>query len=406
MAAYYNEFDSFAAAWLRELIKAGLIADGEVDERSIESVRPDDLRGFVQCHFFAGIGGWSAALRLAGWPDDRPVWTGSCPCQPFSAAGKGGGKDDARHLWPQFRRLIRQCRPAVVFGEQVASKAGRVWLSAVFADLEALAYRTAGADLCGPSVGAYDIRQRLWFVADDYRERFEGQRLRVQPGRSLPAGLEIGRCGEAGELADTEHAIGRALDGRDGRDRTNSGRQEAHGEPGARGQVRELADADGWDAEHGGVQRGREHGLRAEGRRAAGCQGDAERAEAISLGDTGGEGLEKRDGIGRVQRAAVRASEGEAAERGGDADWLGDTDDRGEVQIDGISRRPDIERARGFWADVEWLPCRDGKYRPVESGTFPLATGVPARVGRLRGYGNAIKPQVAAAFIEAYREAR
>ena len=100
MAAYYNENDPFAAAWLRELIKAKLIADGEVDERSIELVRPDDLRGFVQCHFFAGIGGWSYALRLAGWPDNREVWTGSCPCQPWSVAGKGDGENDARHLWP------------------------------------------------------------------------------------------------------------------------------------------------------------------------------------------------------------------------------------------------------------------------------------------------------------------
>ena len=75
VSSYYNEFDPFAAAWLRELIKDGQIADGEVDERSIVDVRPDDLRGFTQCHFFAGIGGWSYALRLAGWPDDAPVWT-------------------------------------------------------------------------------------------------------------------------------------------------------------------------------------------------------------------------------------------------------------------------------------------------------------------------------------------
>ena len=87
MPAYYNENNRFAAQWLRNLIAAGDIAPGDVDERSITEVRPDDLRGYTQCHFFAGIGGWSAALRLAGWPDDRPVWTGSCPCQPFSAAG-------------------------------------------------------------------------------------------------------------------------------------------------------------------------------------------------------------------------------------------------------------------------------------------------------------------------------
>jgi len=89
LTAYYNEIDPFAAEWLRQLIKDGLIADGEVDERSIEDVTPNELAGFTQCHFFAGIGGWSYALRLAGWPDDQPVWTGSCPCQPFSTAGKG-----------------------------------------------------------------------------------------------------------------------------------------------------------------------------------------------------------------------------------------------------------------------------------------------------------------------------
>ena len=81
MLAYYNENNRFAAQWLRNLIAAGEIAPGDVDDRSITEVRPDDLRGYTQCHFFAGIGGWSAALRLADWPDDRPVWTGSCPSE-------------------------------------------------------------------------------------------------------------------------------------------------------------------------------------------------------------------------------------------------------------------------------------------------------------------------------------
>ena len=60
--------------------------------------------------------------------------------------------------------------------------------------------------------------------------------------------------------------------------------------------------------------------------------------------------------------------------------------------------------ATGFWANCDWLSCRDGKYRPVESGTFPLAHGSTARVGRLRAYGNAIVPQAAQALIEAYLE--
>src|SRR5690606_110758 len=134
--AYYNENDAFAAEWLRRLIASGLIAPGEVDERSIEDVRPDDLRGFTQCHFFAGIGGWSYALRLAGWPDDRPVWTGSPPCQPFSSAGKKKGEADDRHLWPAWFRLIKAVRPGIIFGEQVASKLGREWLHRVRFDLE------------------------------------------------------------------------------------------------------------------------------------------------------------------------------------------------------------------------------------------------------------------------------
>lgn len=174
MSAYYNEIDPYAAQWLRNLIAAGHIAPGDVDERSIEDVQPDDVRGYTQCHFFAGIGGWSYALRLAGWPDDRPVWTGSCPCQPFSVAGKGEGFNDPRHLWPAWFRIIRECAPSVVFGEQVAKTAGRAWFDTVSTDLEAAAYAIGAADLCAAGVGADHIRQRLWFVADSSGDRLQG----------------------------------------------------------------------------------------------------------------------------------------------------------------------------------------------------------------------------------------
>ena len=163
---YYNEFDPKAAAWLRELMAAGLIPEGDVDERSIEDVHPADLVGYTQHHFFAGIGGWPYALRLAGWPDDWPVWTGSCPCQPYSQAGSRKGDDDPRALWWAWRWLIDQCRPPVIFGEQVASADGRRWLAGVRADLEAMGYAVGAADLPAASVGAPHIRQRLWWVAN------------------------------------------------------------------------------------------------------------------------------------------------------------------------------------------------------------------------------------------------
>ncbi|HAF2130364.1 TPA: DNA cytosine methyltransferase [Salmonella enterica] len=164
--AYYNEIDPFAAAWLRNLIDAGYIAPGVVDTRSIEEVTANDLKGFTQCHFFAGIGVWSYALRCAGWPDSRPVWTGSCPCQPFSQSGKRRGFNDPRHLWPTWFYLVSQCRPHVIFGEQVASKDGLTWFDAVQLDLEEAEYAVAVVDLCAAGIGAPHIRQRLFWVAD------------------------------------------------------------------------------------------------------------------------------------------------------------------------------------------------------------------------------------------------
>jgi DNA (cytosine-5)-methyltransferase 1 len=306
--AYYNENDPRAAAWLRELIKDGHIANGIVDERSIKDVQPNDLIDFTQCHFFAGIGGWSYALRLAGWPDSRPVWTGSCPCQPFSDAGQKGGTEDKRHLWPDFFRLIRKHRPATVFGEQVASKDGLAWLDIVSADLESENYAVGAVDLCAAGVEAPHIRQRLWFVAD--ANGSDASAERQQHGRELrfePAD------GGAVQLADSK---------------SNGRRQE-------------RADA------------GRQ------------SQGNSK------------EGRSARPESSRVIGALVN-SESEQAR---------------------LSGRPWFPRGAD---SADWIECIDDKWRPVEPGTFPLAHGIPARMGRLRGYGNAIVPQVAAEFVMAY----
>lgn len=181
MAAYYNEIEPYAADWLENLIDEGLIAHGDVDRRSIREVQPEDLRGYTQCHFFAGIGGWSYAARIAGWADDRPLWTGSCPCQPFSVAGKGKGEADDRHLWPDFYRLIDAARPACVFGEQVASKDGLAWFDGVRVDLESSGYAARGFVIPACAVDAPHRRERLWFVghSDDAKRRA------IVPGRDF-----------------------------------------------------------------------------------------------------------------------------------------------------------------------------------------------------------------------------
>lgn len=295
---YYNEIEPSAAAWLRELCREGLIPAGEIDTRSIEDIRPNDLKPFRQCHFFAGIGGWAYALRLAGWPDDLEVWTGSCPCQPYSTAGKGAGAADERHLWPAWHHLIDERRPRSIFGEQVASKGALGWWDLVHADLALSQYACWAADLCAAGVGAPHIRQRLYFVADAERADIRGGGLGSSPAAQ------------------------------NGVQRANGQRQWLRADVGAGGST-----------------------------------------VAYRLAHGGGPGLEV---VGFEQAWGQRS----ATERGGSS----------------------------HWSDVEWLPCRDGKARPTQPGLQPLAHGVPARVGRLRGYGNAIVPQVAVEMISAYMD--
>lgn len=239
MTTYYNEIDPYAAAWLRNLIAAGHIAPGDVDERSIEDVRPDDLRGYTQCHFFAGIGVWSYALRLAGWPDDAPVWTGSCPCQPFSAAGKGVGFADERHLWPAFHWLIKQCRPPVLFGEQVASKIVDDWLDVVSSDLEGLGFAVGAIAFPSAGVGAPHIRDRTYFVAHTDNARSQGrrgmrERATERAARESGVAVIVADAMRAGSLPGAIAGIHRSEEGAGPR----------HGELERLGDARGLAGAD------------------------------------------------------------------------------------------------------------------------------------------------------------------
>lgn len=384
---YYNDFDPGAAAWLRELINGGYIPAGQVDDRSILDVAADDLAGFRRCHFFAGIAGWSEALRLAGWPDAIPVWTGSPPCQPFSAAGKRGGRDDARHIGPRFVELVRAARPPVLFGEQVASadvfgpaarpsKRGAArapawaWLDDLFARLEAAGYAAWASDIPAAGIGAPHIRQRCFFCAVDLRfyaggvehgagdgriERRAGADGRGAVGGCRDGGLGNGsiprpqgqrRNGATGGLAISHGGQRERLADGEGRqpDRTTTGRQQGDGQPAASDLVRGMADAD---------LRGRE---------------PRERDARVCAADAGAQSAP-------FERGPVLAT------------------DQGQP-------RP----TNGFWGSADWLFCRDERWRQVEPGTFPLAHGLSGRVGLLRGYGNAIVPQAAAEFIDASRE--
>lgn len=478
MTAYYNEIDPKAAAWLRELIKAGAIAPGDVDERDIRDVRPSELDGFAQCHFFAGIGVWSYALRLSGWPDPESVWTGSCPCQPFSAAGKGGGFDDERHLWPAWFHLIEECRPPVVFGEQVASPDGLEWLDLVQTDMEATGHAFAPFDLCAAGFGAPHIRQRLFWVADANIERSQG---RSERGHG-PDQWIAGHGGVVGRMADSDgrHPSAEGLQ-RGGEQRQQSqdrlvseladNQNERCGESGE--DAGRVASGDRPQRLPTGSVPGRYVGSFWEDAEWLYCRDDKYRPvepqpQQMADGSTESMGRLCDSRIAEVEReiANAFASESDAREavcnlwralseeaiRGWPSGrpigvyeapvllaFLRQLQEQGRPIAQGIPRqsKEDAEkRLRRVWVP-ESIACPsrqrglDGQ-SPAEYSDpmrilssilarhaqaawgeafdthartgFPLTHGSPARVGRLRGYGNAIVAEQAAAFIEAYMQ--
>ncbi|MCZ7974386.1 DNA cytosine methyltransferase [Agrobacterium salinitolerans] len=329
MTAYYNEIDSYAAQWLRNLIAKNLIAPGDVDERSIVDVQPDDLKGYTQCHFFAGIGGWSYAARLAGYPDDRELWTGSEPCQPYSVAGKCLGEADERYLRPHVHRLIAARRPRVYMGEQVAAAAGKDWLDRVHTDMESIRYSCWSVVVPACAVDTPHRRDRLWFVADAENS---GRREECEVGcrnyaRNFPervsAGSDASRARQF--MADPYEPC------------ESQGREQRSGQFGR-----------------------------------AGCD---QEPRSSDVANTNGSRSTPWISAPHGRREGIT-----------------------EVSNHGSNRRP------GPWGECDWIEGADGKARRVEPGIRLLAHGVPARVGKLRAYGNAIVPQLAAEVIGAYME--
>lgn len=433
---YYNDNDQKSCAWLRELIRAGEIPDGVVDERSILDVQPADVAGFVQCHFFAGIGGWSYALKLAGWPEDRPVWTGSCPCQPYSAAGRGKGDADARNLWPAFFRLIKARKPEFVIGEQVSAAISHGWLDGICDDLEGEGYATGSAVLGAFSVGAPHIRKRLYWVGHTQGiGRIGGQNNEDSRRRELTSGhsgagdggVANPQChaGEPGWPANqSAESIGARTTGPSG----ESGRSGLHGgmadstSPRRIGPIREPESqtrdearmfVSGEHGENGGLEHAAGDG-REQRRATSGERGTERGCGTGGVDDTNsGRCGESADAVPTRGNEPVSSGFG-----------MGHPHEPGSqgrvISGNGPGERIVGASGLGFWDDCELTPCADGKQRRIESGSKPLVASVPrgmvpggdpgveeaqnsgeARVMRLRGYGNAINTVTASEFIKA-----
>jgi DNA (cytosine-5)-methyltransferase 1 len=354
------------------------------------------LRQYKQCHFFAGIGGWSIALRLAGVSDDEPIWTGSCPCQPLSVAGRRQGHADERHLWPAFYRLISERKPATVFGEQVASKDGRGWFAGVRADLENTGYACGCADLCAASVGSPQKRQRLYWMAFA-RSRFGRGGTIFRPGESAAARSKgtPDEPSKRGVDSISELAVSTS------EQKQSVATKGFYTKPGASGDmVDQLADLQsgqyrGIPGEKGDT--GKEIRVRSGTDIEHGC------TVGVAQGDTNCAGLSQQCGsiaISPEQPAVeLRSAANRMAHTGHDAGCA--------EQGDKLQKHISGDRQPGAWDNSRIIQTSDGKSRriPIEPAFYPLVDGFPARVDFLKGFGNAIVPQVAARFIAAAHEA-
>lgn len=480
---YVNEFDPNAAAWIRELMKMKALPEGEVDERSITDVEPSDITGFTQCHFFAGIGGWLQALILGRIPWDLRLASASLPCQPWSASGLQLGEEDDRHLYPTFHNLVLACRWPLIFGEQVSSskvvgpvhrpdrlplrgEEPPVWYSGIRDSLESASYTVGALDIPAPGIGTdcevgivrgdsfewqpgrigpNHIRQRLYWCAwlADSRRLLHERGLR--PLETLrPVGAaegtrdqrqwswpDFGRGGEFGAelpesdlLADTN---GNGFESRRSSDKSGKGSPKEKTGASVELGRRSMSGIDG-------LEHGKREGL--EGHRGNGRDRNQPRwvdpDEAGSTAEAGRDGdsqLADRNRNGRPEmRGDFAEEELHGAFRDSNACGPSDTDGRHACeerqQRSGQHGLVAADRNLGFWLNSALIPCTDGKARRIESGTFPLAHGIPrgvvpsgdpgdeeyvkatgeARTTRLRGYGNAIVPQLAAEFIQTCME--
>lgn len=408
--AYYNELNRSAAAWLRELILEGHIAPGDVDERSIVDVKSSDLKGYGQCHFFAGIGGWSLALRRSNIPDDAPVWTGSCPCQPFSNAGKKKGLADERHLWPHFFRLIKECKPFITFGEQVSTAIRMGWLDRVFDDLESVGYETAASVLTASIVGAPHIRSRIFFGALSKNfsllENKNGNNIdRRNSSINIWTGAGSSRECIKGDLE--EHSSNRDGICSQAERNTDARRQDNSGDYGP-----SEADREQFRVANSGSER---------------CEGDQRDGSSVTEGESDGYSVQ------RSNNSRMEYSEREWVSRrdqpgfGTDRKQVGQSQVGTDSSIDPSNRCENVS----FWKSYSLVHCSDGKARRVESIAREMVDGIPdslglvrikdqfdqeekiifhplikakikGRTNRIIGYGNAIVPEAASLFINSF----
>ena len=289
-------------------------------------------------------------IRDVKGPDlpTRPdVICGGFPCQPFSHAGKQQAQDDPRHLWPEMLRLIRECRPTWVIGENVTGLI-RLGLDEVLSGLAAEGYSTRTFNIPACAVGAPHIRQRLWVVAHSDSES--------EPDKPFDGGPGSGQLGF--EFGGSE------------------------------------ASSHGSDADESGSYRAGEH------------EQDAKHGQAQlrdkQVGESGPVGQDVAD----TDNERGYGSAGEHGSHGrqvttGDGETMANTD-RDDGRRGGGTKSSGREPRMEHWSGGEC--SRSEVWWEVEPPVGRVVDGLPNRVSQLRALGNSILPQIAQKIGEAIKE--
>lgn len=342
---------------------------------------------------FSGIGGFAIAARWAGfetvgfcdnepfsqsvlkkhWPrvpihsDIREVrgelyagvsvLTGGFPCQPFSVAGKQRGKEDDRYLWPEMLRVIQEARPTWIIGENVAGIVGMA-LDQVCFDLEAESYEVEPIIIPACGVDAPHRRNRVWIIARNSRAESLADSENPERGARL--------------LGKAEEAI------RPSRDNQLAGSGE------------NVADSDSkrkLQPEGNLKECGRR--ISHSGQNVADSLGEG--LEGYARNEREGKGREKSDGS--ISKESLSARKNVADSKG---EQSASNDYRGEQREAGESQQVE-SRGGDRWG------LREGNWT-IEPELGRVANGIPHRVDRLKGLGNAIVPQVAYQILKGIKE--